>query len=243
MNADLPADPGTKQPPERRQDPGGESRLRKEILVETLESLDSVGEQDPPGTLHLLNRYKQGDSGAGEELAVRYDNRLRRYVRVRMNGRLRQVMDSQEAVQDAFAELLGNLPQFEYRGKDSLYAYLRTIAENKLRQAVRRTERRGAQKGEDAEELLTLVPDDEQGPEDQASYREVQAILDDVASQLSEKRRNVILHRFYLEGSWKEVAEALNFPTAHAAEQAYYLAKKELVSRAEPRLRDWLKGS
>lgn len=84
----------------------------------------------------LVQRVRQGDSGAWEELIGRYEGRLLAFVESRVRNRA----TSEDLVQESFIGLLTSLPNYDERR--SLETYLFSIATYKLTDHLRREGRR-----------------------------------------------------------------------------------------------------
>src|SRR5215475_2316446 len=83
----------------------------------------------------LIHQIRQGDTGAWEDLIVRYEGRLLAFV----ERRLRDRAASEDVVQETFIGFLNSLPNFDERRE--LQTYLFTIASHKLTDHLRRSGR------------------------------------------------------------------------------------------------------
>ncbi|QDT50224.1 RNA polymerase sigma factor [Symmachiella dynata] len=84
----------------------------------------------------LVQRIRQGDSQAWEELIARYEGRLLAFVMSRLGKRA----VSEDVVQEAFLGFVVSLPN--YNDKTPLESYLFAIAAHKLTDTLRREGRR-----------------------------------------------------------------------------------------------------
>jgi RNA polymerase sigma-70 factor (ECF subfamily) len=221
--------------------PGARRQAKKDLLRSTIIGGVSDG-SDLDRTVNLIDRVRKNDSGAADELALRYRDKLVRYLRVRMSAGDRRNFDTDDIFQEVQVRMFENLEHFEYRGKGSLYAYLKAIAENILRGEARSPSAYGRVSGETAELILNNAKDSNRLPEDDLQSAELRRILDETAAELPDKFREVILYRFYLEAPSKEVAEWMGYDDPHAVDVLYSRARMKWMERAEPRLRDWLEG-
>ncbi len=80
----------------------------------------------------LIQQIRQGDTGAWQDLIVRYEGRLLAFV----ERRLRDRAASEDVVQETFIGFLNSLPNFDERRE--LQTYLFTIASHKLTDHLRR---------------------------------------------------------------------------------------------------------
>lgn len=83
--------------------------------------------------MDLVQRIRQGDRGAWNELYERYHDQLLLAVRLRLGPGLRRFLSSEDIFQSVALEAFHALGQFEYRGEGSLERYLRTLVVNKIR--------------------------------------------------------------------------------------------------------------
>ena len=107
----------------------------------------------------LIQRIRQGDRNAWDELYRRYQGRLGAYVR----RRLRDNAAVEDVVQETFIGFSNSLPNYDERR--DLQTWLFTIASHKVTDHLRRTGRRPAHTGSDGEEeVLDRSPDMRQRP-------------------------------------------------------------------------------
>jgi RNA polymerase sigma-70 factor (ECF subfamily) len=92
-------------------------------------------------TLRLIRQLNAGDENALDNLFERYQIRISSHVRLKLKRRLRGRMDTMDIVQDVNKKVLQKLRanrKFKPRAPGSFYRWLKTIAENVLRDAVKR---------------------------------------------------------------------------------------------------------
>ena len=89
------------------------------------------------GTEALLQRTVDGDGQAVQELLVRYRERLRRMISVRMDPRLAPRLDPSDVVQEALADASRKLPEYLAQRGCAFYPWLRGIAWERLVQLHR----------------------------------------------------------------------------------------------------------
>src|SRR5438105_3422588 len=98
----------------------------------------SLGES----SFSLIRRAKAGDRSALDELAGRYLKPLRRWARGRLPASARDGIDTEDIVQDSVVNSLKHLDAFDPRRQGALQAYLRQAIMNRIRDEVRRVQRR-----------------------------------------------------------------------------------------------------
>ena len=89
-------------------------------------------------TQELVSLAQDGDSSALDQLCRVYSERVLRIVRFRMGTELRGKLESMDLVQDAFVAAVKDLGQFEYRDEGDFLRWMSKIAENKIRDNLKR---------------------------------------------------------------------------------------------------------
>ena len=92
----------------------------------------------------LLKKARRGSRGAAEALFGRYGSWLRRCIRGRLPLRVRGSIDTSDVVQETLRYTFARLEWFKSKRASSLRAYLRRVAENRIRDELRRATRRRA---------------------------------------------------------------------------------------------------
>jgi len=80
----------------------------------------------------LVARAQAGDRAAFDELVRLYGGRLNARVRSRMSERLRAKIEAEDTVQETFAVAFQSIRKFQWRGEESFYRWLSSIAEHLL---------------------------------------------------------------------------------------------------------------
>jgi RNA polymerase sigma-70 factor (ECF subfamily) len=176
-------------------------------------------------SLSLLLRAQQGDGVAAEALMARYLPRLQRWASGRVPASARDLLDTNDVVQDALLGTFQRLEHFAPRHDGALMAYLRTAVANRIRMELR--------KGRPAhlphDETTPLAAADP-SPLEQVVGRDAFARYERSLQQLDEDDRAAIIGRFEMGYSYDALARALHRPSAEAA--------RKLVERAVRRLSD-----
>jgi len=98
-------------------------------------------------SLILVRRAHDGDQAAINELFARYLPRLQRWAHGRLPSWARGSLDTHDLVQDTFMQVLKRLDQFEPRHEGAFQGYLRQALFNRVRDEIRRVQRRGPSDG------------------------------------------------------------------------------------------------
>lgn len=187
---------------------------------------------DPDSTIHLLARARAGDQEALERLFERYGPELQRFARGRLPRWARDIADTPDLVQDTLLQVFKHIDRFEVRGEGGLRAYMRQALMNRIRNELRRSDRRpaGAALGDD-------VPDDGRSPLEEAIGRQAVERYEAALSRLKEEDREVVISRLELGLSYGEIAAATGRNSANAARMAVVRALirlSEEIGDAEP---------
>jgi RNA polymerase sigma-70 factor (ECF subfamily) len=174
-------------------------------------------------TFDLVERAKSGDREALDRLFARYLPALRRWASGRLPRWTRDLMDTDDLVQETVFRAVKRIDAFESRHEGALQAYLRQAIVNRIRDEVRRTKRSPA-----STELDENQSDHSDSPLEMAIGHEALERYEAALTRLRPEEREAIVARVEMDGSYQEVAQALGKPSADAARMA--------VSRALLRL-------
>jgi RNA polymerase sigma-70 factor (ECF subfamily) len=155
----------------------------------------------PADEAQLVDRLRQGDPRAFEELVIAYQHRVFG-VALRMLG---SRAEAEEAAQEVFLRAHRAIADFRGDAKLStwLYAIASRLCMNRLASGERRLLREG-------EETLARIPSGHPSPADELERSERDAALHRAIAELSDERRMVVVLRD-LEGlSYEEIASALD---------------------------------
>ena len=179
-------------------------------------------------SLELLARIRAGDRNALDELIARYLPRLRRWATGRLPGWARERDDTDDLVQDTVIRSLEKLEGFEPRHEAALQAYLRQAVLNRIRDLIRRAQRKPA-----------FVPIDEdmtaegESPLDQVIGAEARSRYDAGLSALRSEDQEAIIGRIELGYDYDELAAALGKPSPAAARMAVGRALLRLAEKMQ----------
>jgi RNA polymerase sigma-70 factor (ECF subfamily) len=195
-----------------------------------------------PGDLPDLNRSltllalaQAGDRGALEDLVRRYQDRLRRIVRIQLgSSSLRRQYDSMDIVQSTFAAALPKIGDLHPRSAAGLLGWLALIATNQIRDAhdhvhARKRDIAREDRDEDAQAPISAGGT---RPGDAALLAEVRELLDEEVSKLPDEQRRVVVLRDYCGEEWDRIAGELDRANG---------ATRQLHQRAWIRLRNALR--
>ena len=183
---------------------------------------------DAESTLTLLEQARRGDSAAMDRLFARYVPALSRWARGRLPQWARDVADTPDLVQDALLKTFRNLDGFEHRGEGALHAYLRQAVLNRIREELRRKRSRP-----ERETLAAEIDADGPSAYEVAVGRETAARYEAALERLSVQDREAVIAKVELGLGPKELALALDKPSADAARMAAARALVRLAKEME----------
>lgn len=173
-------------------------------------------------TAWLLDRIKAGDKDARRDLVERIEPLLRRFARGRLPGRLRSQQDTADLIQLTWLKVLDRLDTIEAREPGALFAYLRTMLVNALREALRRDARSPIRQGLE----LELAADDGD-LDDWLAWEQSLAVL-------SPEHRGLVLMRFEFGMSFVEMAAELG-ETSDGVRMKFNRALARMAGAADAR--------
>jgi RNA polymerase sigma-70 factor (ECF subfamily) len=188
----------------------------------------SGAKPDPPGpdsTVLLLVRAPDGDAEALNELFTRYAAPLRRWASGRLPRWARDAADTQDLVQDTLLQTFKRIEDFEPRRPGALQAYLRQALMNRIRDTLRRFDRRGMPAAVDSG-IIDAAP----SPVEEAIGREIAERYERALARLRPEDREAIVARVELACTYEELAIALGKPSAEAARKAAQAALVRLAA-------------
>ena len=188
---------------------------------------DTLG--DPATTMELLDRVRQGDAAALDRLFARHAAPLRRWAAGRLPRDARELIDTDDVVQDALLQTFKRINEFEVRGAGGLLAYLRRAVINRIRDELRRKSRHPPSTS------LEDWPVGGPSPLDHAIGREMTERYERALASLRDEEQEAIIARVEMGYTYEELAEALGKPSVDAARKA---AQRALVRLAKAMAND-----
>ena len=175
-------------------------------------------------TALLLERARAGDVQALDALFARYLPAFRRWARGRLPAWARDLADTQDLVQDVLLQTLRKIGTFEPRHEGALQAYLRQALLNRMRDELRRVQRRGVRT-----EFDTAQPDQGPSPLEAAVGREGIERYERALTSLRPEEAEAVIGRLEMGYSYAELADVLGKPSADAARAATERAIARLI--------------
>jgi len=178
---------------------------------------------DIESTMALIQRVREGDDRALNDLCARYLPRLERWARGRLPASARGTTDTQDLAQLTITQVARHVHRFVPHHEGSFQAYVRQALLNQIRTQIRAATRRAP-----PDPLEDEHPSPEPSPLEQAMGQELLERYDEALERLKPSDREAIIARVEMGLNWSEAAEALDKNTPGAAQMT--------VSRALVRL-------
>jgi RNA polymerase sigma-70 factor (ECF subfamily) len=166
-------------------------------------------------TFDLVERAKAGDEDARNRLFGRYLPGLRRWASGRLPRWTRDLMDTDDLVQETMLRSLASINRFESRHEGALQAYLRQAINNRICDEVRRARRAPVTTA-----LDDNVTDRGTSPLEAAIGVEALERYEAALTRLRSEDREAIVTRIEMDVSYRDVAHALGKSSADAARMA-----------------------
>ena len=189
-----------------------------------------AADENLESSVSLLRRAQAGDREALDRLFARYRPSLRRWATGRLPAWARALVDTDDLIHDCLLRTLHRIDAFEPRHDGALQAYLRQVLANRIREEIRRVQRRP---------MAIEVPDDfradEPSPLERALGGEAIARYEEALGRLRPADREAIVLRLEMHYDYDALARALGKPTPNAARVAVMRALMRLgreVARA-----------
>jgi RNA polymerase sigma-70 factor (ECF subfamily) len=192
-------------------------------------------------SLDLVRRARGGDGEALDQLLRRYQNRLRRIVRILLGPRVREVEESMDIVQETYLVALREIRGFEPESHGAILGWLTTIARNRIGDAWRRSTAQKRDRGREhapagAEESVLAAVGHESTPSRRLSRAELTQVYDECVAALPQTHRDVVLWRDHGLHTWEEICARLGLASVKAARSLYSRATDELKDALQRRL-------
>jgi RNA polymerase sigma factor (sigma-70 family) len=166
-------------------------------------------------TIELLARARAGDDRAMDEVFARSIPPLKRWARGRLPGWARDMLDTDDLVQETVIATLRQIDVFEYRADAALQAYLRQAVLNRIRNEIRRAQRHPV-----TVQIDDAPTDPAPSPLEALVGKQALEMYDDALGKLSAEEREAVIGRVELGLSYAELARATGRPSPDAARMA-----------------------
>jgi RNA polymerase sigma-70 factor, ECF subfamily len=154
----------------------------------------------------LWRRARQGDRAAYDRLFALHADRALLFIRARLGTRLREKVESQDVLQDAYLAAHQGFAQFEYTDEGSFTRWLCKIIDNRIRDL-------GDHFGALKRQAVELPRSDPTGPFTAADRAEHRAKVARALDVLDDDHRQVLLLRYFEGLTAEETGQRMNRTT------------------------------
>ena len=198
--------------------------MEKRMTLDQFSSRQSSSPRpDLEATFDLLRRAQEGDGNALEALLERYLPRLRVWAHNWLPYGARDLSETDDLVQEVLLSMLSRIEYFEDRGQGAFRAYLQKALKNRVRDEIRR-----AQRKPHMDHTLSRQEDGGVSAVERAIGRENVARYEAALERIPAQYRAAIFHRFELGFTYQELADSLGVPSADAARMLVQRGVKKL---------------
>jgi RNA polymerase sigma-70 factor (ECF subfamily) len=166
-------------------------------------------------SVELARRAREGDRRALDTLFQRHVPALRRWASGRLPRWARDIVDTDDMIQETLTKTLNNLGTFEARGDGGLLAYMRQALRNRIVDQLRHARRHPP-----GDAISERQPDRGASPLDETIGREAVDRYERALGRLSQADREAIVARIEMGYGYDEIARALGKPSPDAARMA-----------------------
>ncbi len=163
-------------------------------------------------TASLLELIRDGDDAARERLLRRMVPMLQRWATGRLPAAARDLVDTDDLVQNTLVRSLRHLPAFESRHEGALLVYLRRAVLNQIRDHVRRTRRQP-----ESAPLSDEHASPQLSPLERVIRAEMLERYERALEKLTAAQREAVVLRLEMGYAYAQLAEALGLPSPDAA--------------------------
>lgn len=168
----------------------------------------------------LAEKAVKGDKNALRELIRGCASALTARIGPGIPAKFRAVLDAEDVLQITFVDVIQNIGRFEYRGEGSFLAWITTIAENNLRDAVKGLSRKKRQPpdgailgagvaGDSCVTLLRSLLSDDKSPTRLVREQEARQYLDSALAKLPPDNARAVRLYDLEEKSIQDVADEM----------------------------------
>jgi len=166
-------------------------------------------------TIDLVHQARGGDTDALNRLFARCLPQLRRWASGRLPRWSRDLLDTDDLVQETIIRTVKHIGTFEPRHDGALQAYLRQAVMNRIRDEIRRSGRAPA-----STQLDENQPHTGASPLEEAIGVEAVERYEAALARLRPEEREAIVAKIEMDGTYETVAQALGKRSPDAARMA-----------------------
>jgi RNA polymerase sigma-70 factor (ECF subfamily) len=181
---------------------------------------------DADTTLWLLERARNGDSRALGRLCERVLPAVRQWARGQVPREARGMLDTDDLVQDTLLRTMDHVSRLETERQRGLYMYLRQALRNRIRDELRKVQRRPGP----ALPVPSAVPEPAPGPLERLIGRQKLERYEAALGRLDPDEQAMVVARIEFGLGWREIADVSGKSSEDAARMAVGRALARIAS-------------
>ncbi|MGE5474379.1 MAG: RNA polymerase sigma factor [Ignavibacteriales bacterium] len=167
----------------------------------------------------LVELCKQGEEYAFEILIQRYHQRLFNFI----FSYIENQQSTEDIVQETFIKMIKNINTYKLQANAKFSTWLFTIARNTITDEVRKGRIRETIPIDDEE---NTIPSKEDSVEDTVIKNEMISSINQTINTLPPDLKSMVLLKYYMDFSYKEIAEIIKTTPEKVKGQLHYAVEK-----------------
>ena len=154
----------------------------------------------------LVSLYIQGNESCLEDLITRHKKRVFSYIMMIVRDRHL----AEDVFQDTFIKVIQTLKRGTYNDEGKFLPWVLRIAHNLIIDHFRRVKRMPVVNGGDDFDIFSILTLSQVNAEDNLTKRQIRSDVRKAIENLPIEQREVLIMRYYIDMSFKEIADTTN---------------------------------
>ncbi|MSP69054.1 MAG: sigma-70 family RNA polymerase sigma factor [Bacteroidetes bacterium] len=154
----------------------------------------------------LVSLYIQGNESCLEDLITRHKKRVFSYIMMIVRDRHL----AEDVFQDTFIKVIQTLKRGTYNDEGKFLPWVLRIAHNLIIDHFRRVKRMPVVNGGDDFDIFSILTLSQTNAEDKLTKRQIRSDVRKAIENLPIEQREVLIMRYYIDMSFKEIADTTN---------------------------------
>lgn len=154
----------------------------------------------------LVSLYIQGNESCLEDLITRHKKRVFSYIMMIVRDRHL----AEDVFQDTFIKVIQTLKRGTYNDEGKFLPWVLRIAHNLIIDHFRRVKRMPVVNGGDDFDIFSILTLSQVNAEDKLTKRQIRTDVRKAIENLPIEQREVLIMRYYIDMSFKEIADTTN---------------------------------
>lgn len=155
---------------------------------------------------NLVSLYIQGNESCLEDLITRHKKRVFSYIMMIVRDRHL----AEDVFQDTFIKVIQTLKRGTYNDEGKFLPWVLRIAHNLIIDHFRRVKRMPVVNGGDDFDIFSILTLSQINAEDKLTKRQIRSDVRKAIENLPIEQREVLIMRYYIDMSFKEIADTTN---------------------------------